>query len=91
MPPLKNCRLDFLQGVLKGTKTALKATEVPARKARGRSASVAAEQIAPPPRRTAVSVGSGRARSKDKGLVDDIAADLPKPRNRAGMTRTRAR
>ena len=32
MPPLKNCRLDFLQGILKGSKTALKATEVPARK-----------------------------------------------------------
>ena len=32
MPSLKNCRLDFLQGILKGTKTALKASEVPARK-----------------------------------------------------------
>jgi hypothetical protein len=32
MPPLKNCRLDFLQGIIMGKKTALKATEVPARK-----------------------------------------------------------
>jgi len=59
------------------------------RKARGRSASVAAEQIAPPPKRTAVSVGPGRA-SKDKGLAGEIAADLPKAR-RAGLARTRVR
>jgi len=32
MPSFKNCRLDFLQDILKGSKSALKASEVPARK-----------------------------------------------------------